>query len=342
MDKFEIDEVINSITRISSKRSYWFVRTQGGIFYETFLENSFIAIGYDTIRLSTIKNAFQNKHGKKALTQAVRERFPEENRPGYIGNQLIDFAYNIKKGDVVVIPSTSSSYISIGEVESTPVFEVEEGANEANCPFLKRKKVNWIKTNINLQSIDAQLLRLKYTQRTVTYIPEDLTSFIDRILIPLYVKDDNAHLALNVQRHEHLPAYHVFSAWMELLKLADEFGTQEDLNIEKEEFDLKINVQSPGTIEFISYSVVGLVILSIIVAAIIGAEFEADSKYLKFKFKSEGLLKKVSDFLDKKQSRIIQKNLNQKLKMMEINPEELLKILQQVNKKGKGDDESIG
>lgn len=339
MEQFEINDVINSLTRISSKRDYWFVRTQGGDFYDTFLKNSFIAIGYDSIRLSTIKNAHENKHAKTELAKAIKDKFPDETRPGYIGNQLIDFIYNIKKGDIVVIPSSSTSHVSIGEVESTPVFEISDRSVDTECPYFKRKKIKWLKKNIDLKTLDAQLLRLKYTQRTVTPIPEDLTSFIDRNILPLYIKDDNAHLALNVQSSEHLSAYSLFSTWMELLELADDFGDSEGLEINKEEFDIRINVQSPGTIEFISYSIVGLVTLSIIVAAIIGAEFETDSKFFKFKFKSPGLLQKVSDFLDRKEDRISKKDLNNKLKLMDINPNELIQILTQVNKNEKSEDE---
>lgn len=339
MEQFEIDEVINSLTRISSKRNYWFVRTQAGDFYETFLNNSYIAIGYDTIRLSTIKNAKENKHAKKALSEAIKKRFPDETRPGYIGNQLIDFTYNIKKGDVVVIPSSASSHISIGEVEATPVFELEDRINDADCPFLKRKSIKWIKKHIPLKTLDSQLLRLKYTQRTVTHIPEDLTSYIDRNIVPLYVKDDNAHLALNVQKNEHLSAYNLFGAWTELLELADEFGNSEGLDINKEDFDLRINVQSPGTIEFISYSVIGLVTLSVIVAALIGADFESNSKILKFNFKSDGLIKRVSDFLDSRQDRLTKKNLNEKLKLMDLNQDDVIQILQQLNKNEKQGDE---
>jgi len=338
MQEFQIEEVLNSLTRISSNRNYWFVRTQGGLYYETFLENGYVAIGYDTIRLSTIKNAHQNKHAKKALAEAIKERFPEETRPGYIGNQLIDFAYNIKKGDIVVIPSASSSRISIGEVESTLILEKDNKIDDSDCPFLKRKKIDWKKKNIPLKSLDAQLLKLKYTQRTITSIPEELTSYIDRNIVPLYVKDDNAHLALNVQRHKNLPAYSLFGAWTELLELADEFGNEEGIEINKEDFDIRINVQSPGTIEFISYSIIGLVALSVIVAGLVGAEFESNSKLLKFKFKSEGLLKKVSDFLDRRQDRITKNNLSEKLKLMDLNQDDIIQILQQLNSSEKKDD----
>lgn len=339
MNKSELDSVINSITRFSSTRSYWFVRTQGGDYYDTFIQNSYIAIGYDNIRLSTVKGAYENSKGKIALVEAIKERFPDENRPGYIATQIIDFTYNIKQGDIVIIPSASSGSISIGEVVSTPVYEVDKRLSDQDCPFLKRKEVKWIKLELTFEEIDTQLIKLKYHQRTVSKIPEDLTPFIDRTILPLYIKDDNAHLALNVRKKDSQPAYMLFSTWAELLELSEEFGNEKGLEINKEDFDLRINVQSPGTIEFITYTVIGIVTLSVIVAALIGAEIETKSGYLKFqlKFKSGGLLKSVSDFMDRRRDRIIKSELISKVQSMDINPNEIIGILEQINKRNESD-----
>lgn len=330
MNQDEINEVVNSLTRISSSRKYWFVRTQGGAYYDSFLENSYIAIGYDTIRLSTIKQAYENPNSKLALSDAIKERFPEETRPGYIGNQLIDFCYNIKKNDIVVIPSVSSTYVSIGEVESTPINELDKSVDEKDCPFLKRKKIKWLKTNIKLSNLDPELIKLKYTQRTVTRVPDELTSFIDRKILPIFIKDENAHLALNVQKEESISAYSLFSTWIDLLDLVEEFGKEQNLEIEKEDFDLRINVQSPGTIEFITYSIVGLAVLSLMVAALVGAEYKTNSKFFEMHFKTEGLFSKLGLFLDKRRDRIDQKRLTEKVTEMDLNPEEFVEILKQL------------
>jgi hypothetical protein len=90
-------------------------------------------------------------------------------------------------------------------------------------------------------------------------------------------------------------------------------------------------VQSPGTIEFITYSIVGIIVLATLVTALIGAEYESNSRPFRFKFKSDGLIKKVSDFLDRKKDREFKKKLSDKLIDMEIKPEELIEILKSVN-----------
>lgn len=334
MEKFDIEKIINSLTVFNNKREYWFIRTQGGDFYKTFLENSYIAIGYDSINLSLIKNASNDKAGKKHLAEIIKKQFPDESKPGYIGNQLIDFSYNIKKGDVVIIPSESSSQISIGEVLETPIYELNYTIGENDCPYLKRKKIKWLKHNLTFNQIDPKLFSIKYSQRTITRIQQDFHPYIDRIISPIYIKNDNAHLAVSVERKENFPAYDVFKTWTELLDLTEEFGDEEQIKINKKDIDLKINVQSPGTIEFITYSVIGIVVLATLVTALIGAEYESNSRPFKFKFKSDGLIQKVSEFLDKKKDREFKENLTTKLKKMDIKPEELVELLKSINNNG--------
>lgn len=331
MKELDIKEIINSLSVINNKRNYWFIRTQGGDFYKTFLENSYVAIGYDSINLSLIKNAANDKSGKKYLAEIIKKQFPDESKPGYIGNQLIDFSYNIKKGDVIIIPSESSSKISIGEVLETPIYELKNSLGAYDCPYLKRKKIKWLKQNLTFNHIDSKLFSIKYSQRTITKIQEEFYPYIDRIISPIYIKNDNAHLAINVERKEDFPAYDVFKTWTELLDLTEEFGNEEKIVINKKDINLKINVQSPGTIEFITYSIIGIIVLATLVTALIGAEYESNSRPFRFKFKSDGLIKKVSDFLDKKKNREFKENLTTKLKGMDIKPEELIEILNSIN-----------
>ena len=331
MVEFDIKEIIDSLSIINNKINYWFIRTQGGDFYKTFLDNSYIAIGYDSINLSLIQKAANDKSGKKYLAEIIKKQFPDESKPGYIGNQLIDFSYNIKKGDVIIIPSESSSKISIGEVLETPIYELKNSLGENDCPYLKRKKIKWLKLNLTFNQIDPKLFSIKYSQRTITRIHEEFHPYIDRIISPIYIKNDNAHLAINVERNEDFPAYDVFKTWTELLDLTEEFGNEEQIVINKKDINLKINVQSPGTIEFITYSVVGIIVLAILVTALIGAEYESNSRPFRFKFKSDGLIKKVSDFLDKKKDREFKENLTHKLKEMVIKPEELIEIIKSTN-----------
>ena len=331
MNKQDIDRIIKSISKVKPTREYWFVRTQGGNYYKDFLKGNYIAIGYDEINLSDIRAANSNVSGKVTLTEIIKKKFPNEGRPGFVSHQLVDFAYNISKGDIVIVPSYSSEFISIGEVVETPIFQATQQLKDEECPFMKRKKTKWLKLDILLDNLDSEFIKLKYSQKTITKVDIEISNFIDRIISPLYIKENDAHLSLDIRKKEKINAYELFQTWTELLDLTEEFGKENDLEIDKRSFDLKIHVQSPGTIEFITYAVIGIVVLSVIVVAIIGAEYEFNTRPIRFKLKSDGLIKKVSEFLDSKQNRLLKSELIKKVKDMDIKPEEIAKILEQVS-----------
>lgn len=330
MPNLELERIEALITKIDSNRDYWFVRTQSGRYYEDFVNFSYIAIGYDAVNLKDIQAAYKDDKKKGFLAETIEKKYPEETRPNYIGNQLIDFVYNIKKGDIVVIPSASSTYISIGKVIETPIYQTTEFHENERCNFTKRKKIDWIKKDVNFKSLDPQLLNLKYSQRTITHIDDYLVSFIDRAISTLYIKENNAHLSFGIAREEHIGAYELFTTWTELLNITEDFGKKNGIQVDKKGFDIRINVQSPGVIEFISYSIGGMFVLSGLVAVIVGAEFNTKFFWTSHSFKTKGLLKSLTEYWDARQNIKLKKELIEKVKAMKIKPEDISKILEKL------------
>ncbi len=335
MNNQDIQNVIDAITTIKDKKKYWLVRTMGGSYYTDFINNNYISIGYDEIKLFDIaKGNTKDKTGKKILSDVVSKEYNQEKRPGYIATQLLDFTYNIKKGDTVVIPSVSSDRIAIGIVSETAVFSGKPRTqDEGECPFEKRKKIKWIKVDLRLDKLDSNLLHLKYTRRTITEIDDYTSGFIERIVSPLFIKENDAHLSLTLEKNESIKAVDLFETWLDLFQLTEDFAKQEGVEAKKNDFDIRINVQSPGIVEFISYSFIGIVILSTFVATVIGADFEANNKIFKFQFKTDGLIKNVTNFLNEKKDRKFKETLRKKVEDMKIKPEDVAKMLEQLNKK---------
>lgn len=327
MNETEIDEIIQQIPKVRDNRNYWFVRTQGGDYYESFVQRRFVAIGYNKVSLSEIKTANDSAATKDYLAEIIKSKYPDEQRPNYIGKQLIDFAYNIKKGDVVLVPSASSEVISIGEVVNTPVYEAEQSDE---CPFLKRKKVIWTKKHLCFDKLDPKLLKIKFSHRTITSIENVLHPFIERIISPLYVKNDIGHLTLHTAKKENVSAYSLFTTWSSLLDLVDSFGKNEGVAIDKENFDIRINVQSPGSLEFISASVFGLTALAFLIGAIIGVDFK---NRIIGHFKTDGLIDKINTFLNERQNRKIKAELLEKLKNTELDGDQLVKMFEHPREK---------
>jgi restriction system protein len=333
MNSISIASIVESIKEISQERGYWFVRTQGGDYYDEFVTNSFVGIGYDEISLADIsKTRSQKETDRVSFINAIVKAFPEERRPNYIGNQLIDFAYNLKKGDIIAIPSFSSSLISIGEVVTTPVYLVEKrNFTGGQCPFLKRKHVKWHKINIPFDSLDPNLIFLKYSQRTITRIEDYKASFIDRILNPLFIKNGDAHLSLNIRSRNPIKAVALFQTWLELFQISEEIGKAENLEVNKEEYDVKINVQSPGTIEFISYSAIGITLLSVIVVCLSKSKF-SEKNGLTNNFQDQPVFNRITDFLNTKSKQFTESLVN-KVKAMDISTEEVIELVNQIGKK---------
>lgn len=325
-----LQEIEQNVTKIDSNRNYWFVRTQSGNFYEDFINFGYIAIGYNSVSLKDIKNAFQDEKKKGFLAEIIEKIYPEEARPNYIGNQLIDFSYNIKKGDIVVIPSYSSAYISIGKVLDTPVYQSTVFHENEKCNFTKRKKIEWIKKQVDFDSLDSKLINLKYSQRTITKIDSHLTSFIDRAITTLYIREGNAHLTLGITREDHIGAYELFTTWTGLLDITEEFSSKNEIKVNKKDFDIRINVQSPGIIEFITCSIAGMFVLSGLVAVIVGAEYNTKFLWSSHSFKTKGLLKSLTEYWNDKQDLKLKKELTEKVKAMKIKPEDISKILEKL------------
>jgi restriction system protein len=334
MDNDSVNEIINSIKKISPKRSYWYFRTMGGRYYEDFVTNRFIAIGYDEVPMSEIsKGNTKDYSGSNILTVIISRIYEDEQRPRFIANQLLDFSYNIKKGDVVVVPDWGSQYIAIGEVTETPVYtSTHKTVSTDQCPFYKRKKIKWIKKDISLASMDPRLLKLKYSRKTITSIDAEISSLIDRAEFPLFIKEDKAHLSLDIKQTEPIIAIEMFETWLELFKLSEQVGKDIGVDIKREDYQIKINVQSPGTIELISVTVASVAVLSAIILIFIGADFEFKAGKSEFKFKTGGIIDRIFKSMNSHQDVEMKKTLNKKLKKMAIDPEELAQILEQVKK----------
>ncbi|MFY2157397.1 hypothetical protein ACOSZF_17305 [Cytobacillus firmus] len=198
----ELEHTIHSIPTIDPNRRYWLVRTNAGDFYDEFFMENYIGIGWNKVKLEDLKVA-------RPLADIVSERYPDE-RHNYVANQVLTFVRMIKKGDIVLIPSKNSVYITFGEIIETAVYEedsIPENIEDeelldvdfdGRCPYIKRKNVKWIKT-VRRGNLDPYLYKVIYSHHTISdaapYAP-----YIDRLLHSFFVKGDEAHFILQVQK----------------------------------------------------------------------------------------------------------------------------------------------
>lgn len=259
--EFVIDEI--------SERRYWFVRTNGGEYYDDYFHEGYIAVGFNSITdKSTIEKAETDDAIRRALYEKIKfeSETDEEIRikPGLIINQLKRFLVEMNPGDIVLIPSENSKFISFGEIASDVEIINPEDIQEDGCPFIKRRKVKWVKT-LKKESLDPYLYKAIMSHHVITDVSDSAT-FINRSMSNMYVENGRAHITLRVQSKAAVKVTDINT----LLTCFEDIAT-------KAEFppailgpiaqaQLKINVQSPGPVEYITYGAGLLGIGSILIA----------------------------------------------------------------------------
>lgn len=129
MDSYasQLNSLVEEIISVSDSRNYWLIRTQSGSLYPLFTEKAYISIDHKEVALSFLDDNRELYHRNPTpAISAIREKVKshhlseqfDKRTISLIASQIAKFAYDIKKGDVVTIPSTNSSDICFGIVET--------------------------------------------------------------------------------------------------------------------------------------------------------------------------------------------------------------------------------
>lgn len=298
-----LDEFLNysNIIRVKKDRNYWLVRTNSGKNFQDFHLGDFIAIGNEDLELyDEIDTEIIKKENLEELKKVVNGFDPDHKRPGIIVNHLDRFVNQMKKGDIILSPSENSSYIAFGEILDDEIYEIsdkefEELYEDNRCYFKKRRKVNWLKI-VEKENLDLYLHKLLNSHYAVTDA-NTYSHYIDRSLYNFFIKDDQLHIVFEVRKRDHISAVEILNFINNVIKSIDVFNDLYEKNYDKNKVDMKINVQSPGPIEFSSSIIQGLII-AIAVIAIVGGKFKfkKGDDYVEGEFESAGLIKRLEEF----------------------------------------------
>jgi restriction system protein len=330
-----LEEILSRLPTINSNRRYWFFRTNGGEYYGSFLKRNYIAINYNKVSVFEIASAnVDNSISIDILSAIVTKAYKDkEKRPNYVASQLLKFAYELKRGDIVLIPSSSSHEISFGEIADRAIY-VSDPEGEDNCPYTKRRKVKWLKT-IRRDDLDPNLYKLMFSHHAITegsYYGE----YIDRITNSFYIKENKANVILEVQSVDEIKAKDLFGFGSETLELVDDFCAEEGIAVDTNGFSVKLDLQSPGFILFSGADMGGIITLGLIVVAICGGgfSFKMGDQKVTAALKSDGLIEKIRKFLDTNRKAKIKKDLleNQAKDMKIKDPDDLRKIFKDLDK----------
>lgn len=148
------DEMLNELKELflvktlDNDRKYWLIRAgKESCFFEEFYTRKFTGINIPSILdLEELKSST-----KEELKNYFEQNYPNENNLGHLVGKLYNFIHEIKRGDIVVMPSAKREKIAFGIIESDLYMDESliledslKASDELRIPN-KRRKVSWVK-----------------------------------------------------------------------------------------------------------------------------------------------------------------------------------------------------
>lgn len=314
----ELDLIIDEVESIPAEKKYWLIRTQSGSLYETFRDNNIVALEHTEVSLSYLIESYKAAAGddillrkyirkkvvdvyEKKLAESDKEEGVDLRKSSLIANQIYKFAFEIKKGDVVIIPSSNSDLISFGEIQESHIgdFSPEE-LRRIDTDAILKKRIRWIKDTPR-RDLDPYLYRM-FTAHQAVIDVGGYAEIIERSLRDFFILDDEAHVIINVQTEEEIPAAALFGLGTDLLYLIDKFASDYNLDINSKDLQVSISLNSPGKIDLKSRFKKVTLVAGLILAAFGGGY---KNKYVGDLTTDgvPGLIKAIDQFRDHEQQR---------------------------------------
>jgi hypothetical protein len=339
-------DFLNFIPSVNPERNYWLVRTSAGSNYADFISGNYIAIGWNEVTAFDLHQIKMNPTDK-ILYESIRDKVVSENKTddeeyskgtqSYQSRsmgQLLKFVYEIKKGDIVVIPSYNSDSLSFGEVLSTPLISINSSKNiNENCTYEKRKRVKWLKKGVSRNSLESNLYKFIFAHQTVNNITE-YSDFINNFLFDFYQVDGNYSLVLRVRSDAKIGAFAMNQFYSDLVGFINENSDAEEMQKSENSLSVKFDLQSPGIIVFVGIAAFAVAFLSIAVLTILAGgenniEIDPETKKFKWNFKANSLLEKWSSYLDNKDARV-ERRYEFEEKLKEKENERVLRLMEKL------------
>lgn len=343
MDNIKIEDLLQDVKSIKDETQYWLVRTMGGDYYTHYVEENFIAVGYNEITVDDLTHLPQKeKHARKMLQEMIVGRIGDIKKKGYIASQMIRFTRDMKIGDIVIVPAYSSYKVTFGIVRSEIYEETKNLHIEGRCPFAKRRTVEWIKTSLRYSLVPE--LQLMFNSRHIISEVNGYAPFIDNFLNDFYTKGDYTYLVLRVKQEEILSADD-FTLINDLMELFNEYSKEYELGITSKDIGMKMCVQSPGDILAFAQSMGGIAAIGLIIMFIKGGTFKINCNqfHLETKVPTIGesfsqIVSSLNTFLNDRRRRSTIEKLERKLDNMEIEtPSAIIELMKELGKENESE-----
>lgn len=238
------EDILKSIDILSIECDYWFVRTDGGDYFNTFFENKFIGINWNEISFSDLNNPPVETKSKISQIYKLNESSRKgKSKATEIYNKLMRFK-NLKKDDVIVIPSENSNHLAFGVIADNKAYEDLE--ESMNCPYIKRRKVKWMTASPKpFSEVDNIFYKIRKSRHSISNVNE-YADYIDSEMYNIYKKSDKSHFVINVNQQGAINWHELASVLLEMHELMSEVNKVFELNENVKDGSIQITLQSPG------------------------------------------------------------------------------------------------
>lgn len=333
-----LERQLEKVKIVDENKRYWFIRTFAGEAFNFYLDEEYVGLGLNNVPLKYIREAKIDDDP----TFNILYNFINKNTDYQKGEatkwakQLIDFTNNVRIGDTVIMPSKSSDMLAFGIVTSEIYIKENPGKITHNGELLilpeKRRSVKWNKV-IRREDLKGELRSLLSSHQGITNA-DDYAYIIEGAQESIFINKEHIYLVLNVGTNEEINAFELQRFLSGLTYFYKEFCIDNGLG-DNEELSIKIKLQSEGKAYLKAAKYAGVLGLALVIMLCNNPHVEFEMDNIKFKAGSDGGLKSVTEFLDKKQERELKlikfKDSIDKLKAKESVNEDIL-IKESANK----------
>ena len=342
-----IDQIVSQIPIIPASKNYWLIRTESGRYYEAFRKYGFVAIGHESISLGrffTLQTQFkkdvdglQQELKRILIPVQSRDKKPSEREraAAIAAGQIIKFMLDVKKGDIIVIPSESSTRVSFGEITSTAVPELSDSQiAQTQCPYRKRKIVKWIK-DIDRDQLDPLLYKGFQAHQAINNW-NGYAEYVERTINNFFIQENVggavANVVLEVVAREQINAKQLFHMGLNLLEVTDDFFKKNSIPFSTDEVEVKINLNSPGKIQFKAPNAKTIWLIAVFGVLVTGGGLKIDRPQFKLDLSTQGIIQKVIDYQNNAHDRSKMDELVKQMDSLKVlPPDDALKVLKQLS-----------
>lgn len=249
MDEREVLLALNKfkVLEISEETNFWMVRTKKGCFYEEFVQNEFVALGWNIIDKKTNTEKSNIETLKNYLSNIYDER-----RPQLAINKSKNFIEEMKQGDILLIPNKGTKKITFaiaGEYyeedydtdrELSVIAKIDDSEKiieTVKCPYKKRRKIKIIKT-LDSRRIDIHLYMALTNYHGLSNLRDYAKNILDS-LYSVYVYNDIFSIQVGINNEKEIDAYSLS------LLTSGIIGCMQQV-VDKMDIYTTINLNSPG------------------------------------------------------------------------------------------------